>query len=85
MLIPPAILVPSQVGNQREVERWLDVMVFHGGVAPRPPSGKAMAGGERAAGVGGPALQRRPGLLRMHSAAVCCVQCLQGSDPACGA
>ncbi|KAI7838316.1 hypothetical protein COHA_007885 [Chlorella ohadii] len=35
--------LPLQVGNQREVERWLDVMVFHGGVAPRPPSGKAMA------------------------------------------
>lgn len=52
MLILPALfLVPSQVGNQREVERWLDVMVFHGGVAPRPPSGKAMAGGERAAAI----------------------------------
>ncbi|PRW45230.1 50S ribosomal L23 isoform B [Chlorella sorokiniana] len=36
--------LPLQVGNQREVERWLDVMVFHGGVAPRPASGKAMAG-----------------------------------------
>ncbi|KAL4448467.1 hypothetical protein ABPG75_005686 [Micractinium tetrahymenae] len=32
--------LPLQVGNQREVERWLDTMVYHGGVAPVLPAGK---------------------------------------------
>lgn len=34
---------PLHVGNQREVERWLDAMVVHGGMAPVGPSGKAPA------------------------------------------
>lgn len=33
--------LPLQVGNQREVERWIDVMVFHGGVAPAGMACKA--------------------------------------------
>lgn len=35
--------LPLQVGNQREVERWIDIMVFHGGVAPALAAGKAPA------------------------------------------
>lgn len=42
----PCALCP-QVGNQREVERWIDVMVFHGGVAPLGPTGKAPGGALR--------------------------------------
>ena len=30
-----------QVGNQREVERWIDVMVFHAGQVPLGAGGKA--------------------------------------------
>ncbi|PSC70457.1 50S ribosomal L23 [Micractinium conductrix] len=36
--------LPLQVGNQREVDRWIDIMVTHGGIAPAGASGKAAAG-----------------------------------------
>lgn len=39
-----------QVGNQREVERWIDVMVVHGGVVPVGTAGKATGGEPAAAG-----------------------------------
>jgi hypothetical protein len=58
----PHPLHPLQVGNQREVERWIDIMVFHGGVAPVAASGKAPGGGlgRGGGGVGGSRGTSRP-------------------------
>ncbi len=33
------------MGNQKEVDRWIDVLVSHGGVAPLGAAGKAPTGG----------------------------------------
>lgn len=53
---------PFQVGNQRDVERWIEVMVFHGGMASHLTGGKAL-GADSAGGTAASAGRAHSGLL----------------------
>lgn len=44
--------LPLQVGNQREVERWIDVMVFHAGQVPLGAGGKSFGAADSQGGSG---------------------------------